>query len=178
MYYNARSLLPKLDFLRVLCSTHTPDCVCIVESWLSNDIQNSELYINGYSIVRLDRNRHGGGVLLFINSVFTHSIIFSGSAELELVIISITQTNNVALTLALFYRPPSSSYCVLDNLLTILCTYIDPPCLTNFILLGDFNMILFILCFPSYVWSQIASPFPKLLLFPRIFHLTVTHLLT
>ena len=33
-----------------------------VESWLSNDIQNSELCISGYDIVPLDRNRHGGGV--------------------------------------------------------------------------------------------------------------------
>lgn len=49
----------------------------------------------------------------------------------------------VPLTLALFYRPPSSPYCVLDNLLTVLCTYIDPPSLANFILLGDFNINFF-----------------------------------
>ena len=103
MYFNARSLLPKLDFLSFLCAIHTPDCVCIVESWLNNDIQNSELCISGYDIVRLDRNRHGGGILLYINSILTHSIVYSGSPELELVIISIMQSNSpILLTIALF----------------------------------------------------------------------------
>ena len=71
----------------VLCAMHTSDCACIVESWLNN-IQNSELCINGYNVIRLDRNRHGGGVL-YINSVFTHSIVYSGSSQLEFVIVSI-----------------------------------------------------------------------------------------
>ena len=114
--------------------------VCIVESWLSNGIQNSELCINDYDVICLDRNRHGGGVLLYINSVFIHSIVYSESSELELVIVS---NNLVPLTLALFYYPPSSPYCVVDNLLTVLCTYIDPPCLANFILLGDVNINFF-----------------------------------
>jgi hypothetical protein len=70
--------------------------------------------------------------------------VFSGSSELELVIISIAESNDsVPLTLALFYRPPSSPYCVLDKLLTVLCTHIDPPCLANLILLGDFNINFF-----------------------------------
>ena len=74
--------------------------------------------------------------------VFTQSIVYSGSSELELVIVSVMQSNNLApLTHALFYHPPISPYCVLDNLLTVLCAYIDPPCLANFILLGDFNNI-------------------------------------
>ena len=77
--------------------------------------------------------------------LFLHIILCSlDSSELELVIVSIVESNDlVPLTLALFYRPPSSPYCVLDNLLTVLCTYIDPPCLANFILLGDFNINFF-----------------------------------
>ena len=47
------------------------------------------------------------------------------------------------LTLALFYRPPGSPFVVLDNLLTALCTYVDPYCLSNFVLLGDFNVNYF-----------------------------------
>ena len=77
---------------------------------------SSELCISGYDVVCLDRNRHGGGVLLYINSMYTHHIVFSGSYELELVIVSIVESNDlVPLTLALFYRPPSSPYSVLDN---------------------------------------------------------------
>ena len=88
LYFNARSLL-QVTFLRVLCAIRTPDCVCIVESWLNNDIQNSELCINEYGVVHLDRNRHGG-VLLYINTVLTHSIVFS---ELELGLCEVTKIN-------------------------------------------------------------------------------------
>ena len=62
---------------------HKPDCVCIVESWLSSDIFDSEICIIS---IRLDCNRRGGGALLFINSIFTHHVVFP---ELELVIVSI-----------------------------------------------------------------------------------------
>ena len=120
---------------------HKPDCICIVESWLSCDILDSELCIDGYNIVRLDRNRHGGGVLLFINSVFTHNLVFTGSPDFELVILSVQLS--VPLTIALFYRPPGSHSVILDNLLTALCTHINPSLLSNFILLGDFNVNYF-----------------------------------
>ena len=64
LYFNPRSLLPKFDELLILCETYTPGIVCIVESWLSEDIEDSELIIPNYQVLRLDRNRHGGGILL------------------------------------------------------------------------------------------------------------------
>ena len=68
LYLNARSILPKLDELRVLCVVNSYDIVRVVESWLSNDIVNSELFIPGYTIVRKDRNRHGGGIIVFVRN--------------------------------------------------------------------------------------------------------------
>ena len=38
MYYNARSLFPKIDDLRANVMSHKPDVVCNVETWLSGDI--------------------------------------------------------------------------------------------------------------------------------------------
>ena len=120
---------------------YNPDRICIVESWLSGDIHDSEHCIDGYDIVRLNHNRYGGGVLLFINSVFTHHVVFTGRPELELIIVSI-HLLSVSLTIALFYRPGSQSV-ILDNLLTALCTHINPPLLTDLIILGDFNVNYF-----------------------------------
>ena len=64
--------------------------------------------------IRLDRNRHGGGVLFYLNSVYSHSIVFTGSIELELVIISVCLQSS-SLAIALCYHPPSSPPAVLDN---------------------------------------------------------------
>ena len=61
MYFNCRSLLPKIDELAALC----------VETWLSVDVSDSEVAIHNYSPVRLDRNRHGSGVAVYVcNCVF------------------------------------------------------------------------------------------------------------
>ena len=87
---------------------YEPDCICIVESWLSGDIHDSEFCIDGNDIICLDCNRHGGGVLLFINSVFTHHAVFTGRHELELVIVLLS----VSLTIALFL---SSSWLSIHN---------------------------------------------------------------
>ena len=58
LYYNARSLLPKLDELRATVEADMPDVVCITESWLSEEIGTDELNISNYNILRLDRDRH------------------------------------------------------------------------------------------------------------------------
>ena len=75
--------------------------------------------------------------------VFTQSIVYSGSSELELVIVSVMQSNNLApLTRAFFYHPPTSPYCVLDNLLTACIVCLHRPTMSGkFYLLGDFNNI-------------------------------------
>ena len=72
LYYNARSVLPKIDLLRAeAAAANDPAVICIVESWLSDDILDAEISIDGYHIVRLDRNRYGGGSTC-LYSQFTH----------------------------------------------------------------------------------------------------------
>ena len=68
LYFNARSLLPKLDELRVACALECYDLIIVVETWLSARILNYELNIPGYCLLRRDRNRHGGGVLVYVSS--------------------------------------------------------------------------------------------------------------
>ena len=76
LYYNARSLLPKLDDLFVTIETHNfPDIVCIVESWLGHDVRDQEIAIPNYNIFRHDRNRHGGGVLIYVKDSYTTSVL-------------------------------------------------------------------------------------------------------
>lgn len=76
--------LPKFDELLILCETHKPGIVCIVESWLSDDIQDVELTIPSYQALRLDRNRHGGGILVYIHNSLTYNVISKGPGNLEL----------------------------------------------------------------------------------------------
>ena len=66
MYFNARSVFRKLDNSKLVCAIHHPDVICIVESWLDKEISDSELSLDCYNVSRVDRNRRGGGVLIFV----------------------------------------------------------------------------------------------------------------
>ncbi len=67
LYYNARSILPKLDELRTSVLFQKPDIICIVETWLSEDVTDNELLLPDYQVYRLDHNRHGGGIVLYVH---------------------------------------------------------------------------------------------------------------
>jgi len=86
LYYNARSLLPKFDELCAVAEATCPDVICIVESWLSDEISDNELAIDNYQSLRLNRNRHGGGVVMYIHSSLSHQVLSAGANNLELLI--------------------------------------------------------------------------------------------
>ena len=56
---NIRSLLPKIDQLKLFAQSNNPTAVSISETWLDDSITQNEIQIPGYSIERKDRNRNG-----------------------------------------------------------------------------------------------------------------------
>ena len=79
MYFNARSVFCKLDNLKLVCAIHQP-IICIVQSWLDKEISDSELSLDG----RVDRNRHGGGLVIFVKS----TLVLKVSVLMIIVILS------------------------------------------------------------------------------------------
>ena len=57
--------MPKLDSLRLHALSAQPDIIALTETWLSCSIHSNEICIPGYTIICRDRNRHGGGILMF-----------------------------------------------------------------------------------------------------------------
>ena len=108
-------MLPKLDELAAICATDNPDIVCVVETWLGSEVLDNEVLIPNYSIVRLDRNRHGGGVAMYIHDSVAYNALPYGSADLEFLLVSLSR-NNFQLCLCVYYRPPSSPSSVFDTL--------------------------------------------------------------
>ena len=121
---------------------HQPHVICIVETWLDESILDEEICLENCDLIRLDRHRHGGGVLMYVHNCLSHSVVFSGSVDLELIVISIDFCSS-RVALALFYRPPSSSVSIFDTLLYTLYSYVDVSLFSNFVLLGDFNVNVF-----------------------------------
>ena len=75
---NARSLMSthKLTESETVCNLNSfqdfyseqIDIVCVNETWLNGNIDNSEILNSDYTILRKDRETQGGGVLLVIKT--------------------------------------------------------------------------------------------------------------
>ena len=137
LYFNARSVVPKHDELCTVVKVNNPDIVCIVETWLSADILDIEIALFGYQVHRLDRNRHGGGVLFYVRDNFVTNL-YPSPDNLEILTLSISNVNN-KVCISLFYRPPNSPPDVLENLFLYLQS-LNTSQFCNYILLGDFNV--------------------------------------
>ena len=86
---------------------------------LKLDITAAEISLPGYSAVRLDRDRHGGGIILFVADIYNMKVLQQGPFDLEFLLVS-AQCAQFKLSLAVLYRSPSSPVCYFDNLYSIL----------------------------------------------------------
>ena len=135
---NINGLLKHIDEMRIVFAEYTFDIFAINESKISSSISDNELHIIGYNIVRKDRNRHGGGVVLYIRD----NIPFSGRIDLtpkdlEMVCIGINGTYNKSILLNAWYRPQSSDMNLLDEYAEFLCKCEVEN--KELIVLGDLN---------------------------------------
>ena len=71
VHLNIRS---KLNEISLLVSNHNLNVLTLSETWLDESICDAEVSFPGYNLLRQDRNRHGGGVAIFISASirFTH----------------------------------------------------------------------------------------------------------
>ena len=62
------------------CTCVKPDAIkfCI---WLCPDITAAEISLPGYSAVRLDRDRHGGGIILFVADIYNVKVLQQGRSS-------------------------------------------------------------------------------------------------
>ena len=64
-HINLCGLMNKFDQIKILLRQRSLDVLAVTESKLDSCITDAEIHINGYTVVRRDRNRHGGGALLY-----------------------------------------------------------------------------------------------------------------
>ena len=67
-HLNVNSSLSKTDELRDITNYIRPSILGITESKWDRSVTNAEVNINGYRIIRNDRNKNGGGVACYIRN--------------------------------------------------------------------------------------------------------------
>ena len=137
-HVNVRSLLPSLDELRCFLNEKKFDIMGVCETWLDEMISDREVNIPGYCIVRKDRNRHGGGVAIFVadNLKFTWQFDFESNA------IEVFPRSKRSMLICCSYRPPNFKPEVFFEVLSTQCECSQKTGSDIFIL-GDLNADLF-----------------------------------
>ena len=163
-YANARSIVNKLDELALYVSEEKPDVIGITETWLHEDILNSEIGFKGYTVFRKDRISNikirGGGVMLYISNKFNAIEVedlkednFPESLWCRL------EFEKFKILLGICYRPPDSAKTNDDSLFNLITKACE--CSKDVIIMGDFN-------YPQLNWKDdsllnISSPFVECL---------------
>lgn len=65
LHVNVRSLVPKMDQLKVWVESSNPHVLVLTETWLRNSVSYPDTSITGYNLFRQDRSSKGGGVAIY-----------------------------------------------------------------------------------------------------------------
>jgi exonuclease III len=137
IHVNARSVVNKLTELSVLAHKTKASIIAVSETWLDSTITDSEAKVEGYNLVRKDRDRHGGGVCLYIreNLSFNPRLDLQRQ-DVEAVFVDIMLPKTKPITVGAMYRPPKQS-----NFLELYQETLSQIDLSNELyILGDFNI--------------------------------------
>ena len=137
-HLNINSIRNKFDTLDNIVKAF--DIFLISESKLDNTFPINQFAIGGYKVFRRDRNRFGGGLILYINEnipckPLSNHPMFS---DLELMAFELHQSKRKWLFLGI-YKPPSQNDIEFLRRISLILDYYLPT-YENFVLVGDFNL--------------------------------------
>ena len=113
---NVNSLLKHIDEIRLMLSNHVFDILAINESKIDPSIPDSEINIPSYKSIRKDRNRNGGGVVIYVREQISfrdrNDLV---SDSLEMICIEIERPHSKPFLLSAWYRPPNSELNIINE---------------------------------------------------------------
>jgi Reverse transcriptase (RNA-dependent DNA polymerase)/Endonuclease-reverse transcriptase len=150
-YTNARSIINKRHELELYVLGEQPDIIGVTETWALENIENSELNLDGYTMLRKDRmvgdKSRGGGVLLYIknswNANARDDLTDANFPESVWCDLKIGEDKTLV---GICYRPPGNNKIQDEALIKMMGKASEEKLL----LMGDFN-------YPELDWSKPES---------------------
>ena len=162
IHQNIRSVLKKIDQLRVLFVDSGIEVITLSETWLNENISPSMVHIEGYETFRMDREclkpnvrrakcnarakkkKRGGGLLTYVSHKYSHKVkelpnlcLSNGNIEMHGLQIRNDQCKNIVV--CNLYRPPKGN---LDLFIKQVDECLDSINLkkNDIFILGDWNV--------------------------------------
>ena len=134
---NVRCLFNKMDELSHVAKLQQPSIINIQETWADPSDSDGMYAINGYKLIRADRDTFGGGVATYIPHSCQHETITIPMTQAECIWIRIT-IGQASLLVGNIYRPPRSDPAEFVMELERAIKLDERP-QDEILLLGDFN---------------------------------------
>ena len=138
-HINIRSLRNKISYLSDIASEY--DIICVSETHLDENVNTSDLIIDGYypNHIRKDRNAHGGGLLIYVSE----RLLVKRQEQLEYNTESLwikVIFPRLSFLICCVYRPPNCTDPFWDNFHhSVETAAVQSNCL---LVLGDLNVDL------------------------------------
>ncbi|PFX28251.1 hypothetical protein AWC38_SpisGene7016 [Stylophora pistillata] len=128
--------MSKFREIQLILSDINFDILSITETHLSEDVSNEWISINNYNLARKDRDRHGGGVLIYYKECLTINTVHKWDAHnIEAMWLNVTMRSQSFL-IGCLYKPPHDTV-FLDTFRELLTgIWLKRK---NIVLIGDFN---------------------------------------
>ena len=143
MLTNIRSLFYKIEELEATVKIRKPNIICVNESWLHDDIEDSLVSLSNFYIYRCDRcNKKGGGVIIYVDCNIS-SVNVSHQLPIPLAEYVSLFMRDLGILVICLYIPPSlckdSLTEISDAIVKQVAHFLieNPSC--SVIILGDFN---------------------------------------
>ena len=146
---NFRSITGKKANLENLIDSTKPDILLGTETHLDNSVKDNEFTPKGYRVIRKDRNRMGGGILIMYKDDIQITAVPELNTDCEILWAKICTPNKKPMFICVYYRPNVSDKKSLE--LFEKSIKIDPTIFSNanVIIAGDFN-------FPSFKMPEMT----------------------
>ena len=137
------------------CLKNSPfHIVSFSETWLDSTIPNECVNMSGYTTVRKDRNRRGGGIIIIYvkNYFFFSRLEIRKDEELELIVLQIELHKQKPFILCIWYHPPNSPISSFDRISQVF-QKIEATGL-DVLVMGDLNCDFLRLKLKSIRWAS------------------------
>ena len=138
MALNIFSLMPHLDELRIFVSEKKPHTIGITETKIDSSIDDSDIEIDDYVVVRNDRDKYGGRVAMYIHKSVNYQLredLFR--INIESISVQVKIGNYKPFIVTTLYRPPGKPVTYFNDIDTLFGTIDSEDKET--IYLGDTN---------------------------------------
>lgn len=143
-HLNTRSVRYKMDEIKLIAENEDIDIFTISESWLDENISDSEVNIPGFTMFRRDRKQHivsdvgHGGTLCYvkdhINATYRNDL--NNNSDIEALWVELKPRNVKPILVCTFYRPPGVDVSYFKRFDEIVQSINSD----DTVILGDFNL--------------------------------------